>query len=88
MGTGQTKGEGLSPFELLGNGTRGLLHRSAGSRATLSRDMTPHLGSQFYLYHSVLLGPAWCQWALPLDPALDRGSRPPLRVSGVKGWDS
>lgn len=41
LGTGQTKGEGLSPFELLGNGTRGLFHRFVRSRVTLSRDMTP-----------------------------------------------
>lgn len=88
MGTGQTEGEGLSPFELLGNGIRGLFHRFVGSRVTLSRDVTPHLASQFYLNHSTLLGPTWCQWALPPDPALDRESCPPLRVSGVKGWGS
>ena len=88
LGTGQTKGEGLSPFELLGNGIRGLFHRFVGSWVTLSRDVTPHLASQFYLNHSALLGPTWCQWVLPLDPALDRESCPPLRVSGVKGWGS
>lgn len=88
LGTGQTKGEGLSPFELLGNGIRGSFHRFVGSRVTLSRDVTPHLASQFYLYHSALLGPTWCQCALPLDPALDRESCPPLRVSGVRGWGS